>query len=102
MIKPYRFTDTPGPSTEVQLKQVLRALEVISHQLQELIDRPQELTSAKGVHFELKSKEICDHIGQYTDTGGWHCPKCGKDEPAKFDTVPYSKSGYINWKQEKD
>ena len=37
-IEPFRFVDVPDQSVEAQLKQMLRALEVISLQLQALPD----------------------------------------------------------------
>ena len=29
----------------------------------------------------------CNHEGQYIDTGGWHCPKCGAFMPTHYPSV---------------
>lgn len=29
-----------------------------------------------------RAQQLCPHWGRTHDTGGWHCPTCGKHSPA--------------------
>ena len=47
--------------------------------LLEKILEAQQKDSADNQEFKSDSLVQCNHQGAYTDTGGWHCPKCGSN-----------------------
>lgn len=51
-------------------------MEITKERYQEIIERLDRIENT--VSPPSITVELCNHIGAYYTTAGWHCPKCGQ------------------------